>query len=39
MAAELHEVVSAHSLPDQIRRLTVAVAGRAGAVMHHHFTR
>ncbi|MEV4108203.1 carboxyl transferase domain-containing protein [Nonomuraea sp. NPDC049695] len=38
MAAALHEVVSAHPLPDQVRRLTATVAGRGGAVMHHHFT-
>ncbi|HET9893950.1 MAG TPA: carboxyl transferase domain-containing protein [Streptosporangiaceae bacterium] len=38
MAAALHEVVSAHPLPDQVRRVTVAVAGSRGAVMHHHFT-
>ena len=38
MAAALHEAVRAHPLPDQVRRLTAAVAGRGGAVMHHHFT-
>ncbi len=38
MAAALHEVVSAHPLPAQVRRLTAAVAGSGGAVMHHHFT-
>ena len=38
MAAALHEVVSAHPLPNQVRRLTAAVAGRGGAVMHQHFT-
>ncbi|RGC69315.1 Acetyl-/propionyl-coenzyme A carboxylase alpha chain [Micromonospora sp. MW-13] len=38
MAAALHEVVSAHPLPGQVRRLTATVAGRSGAVMHHHFT-
>ena len=38
MAAALHEVVSAHPLPSQVRRLTSTVAGRGGAVMHHHFT-
>ncbi|MCY1143126.1 ATP-grasp domain-containing protein [Actinoplanes sp. Pm04-4] len=38
MAARLHEVVSAHALPSQVRRLTTTVAGRGGAVMHHHFT-
>ncbi|WP_263247533.1 ATP-binding protein [Saccharopolyspora rosea] len=38
MAAALHEVVGAHPLPEQVRRLTVTVAGSRGAVMHHHFT-
>jgi acetyl/propionyl-CoA carboxylase alpha subunit/acetyl-CoA carboxylase carboxyltransferase component len=38
MAAALHEVISAYSLPDQVRRLTATVAGSHGAVMHHHFT-
>ncbi|WP_199443111.1 carboxyl transferase domain-containing protein [Umezawaea beigongshangensis] len=38
MAAELDEVVSAHALPDRVRRLTTTVAGSGGAVMHHHVT-
>ncbi|MFF5258327.1 carboxyl transferase domain-containing protein [Actinomadura viridis] len=38
MAAALHEVVNAHPLPDQVRRLTATVAGSNNAVMHHHFT-
>ncbi|WP_433362719.1 carboxyl transferase domain-containing protein [Actinoplanes sp. CA-142083] len=38
MAAALYEVISAHPLPPQVHRLTVAVAGSGGAVMHHHFT-
>lgn len=38
MAAALHEVVAAHPLPEQVRRLTTTVAGSGGAVMHHHFT-
>jgi acetyl/propionyl-CoA carboxylase alpha subunit/acetyl-CoA carboxylase carboxyltransferase component len=38
MAAALHEVVSAHPLPSQVRRLTTTVAGSGGAVMHLHFT-
>ncbi|MFC4121706.1 carboxyl transferase domain-containing protein [Nonomuraea zeae] len=38
MAAALHEIVSAHPLPGQVRRLTATVAGSGGAVMHHHFT-
>ena len=32
------EVVGAHPLPPQVRRITATVAGRGGAVMHHHFT-
>jgi acetyl/propionyl-CoA carboxylase alpha subunit/acetyl-CoA carboxylase carboxyltransferase component len=38
MAAALHEVIGAHPLPGQVRRLTATVAGSRGAVMHHHFT-
>jgi acetyl/propionyl-CoA carboxylase alpha subunit/acetyl-CoA carboxylase carboxyltransferase component len=38
LAAALHEVVAAQPLPERVRRLTVTVAGRSGAVMHHHFT-
>ncbi|GAB3136486.1 biotin carboxylase N-terminal domain-containing protein [Micromonospora sonneratiae] len=38
MAAALHEVISACPLPNQVRRVTTTVAGRGGAVMHHHFT-
>ncbi|GAA3933965.1 biotin carboxylase N-terminal domain-containing protein [Actinomadura viridis] len=38
MAAALHEVVNAHPLPGQVRRLTATVAGSNNAVMHHHFT-
>ncbi|AQZ66771.1 fused acetyl/propionyl-CoA carboxylase subuit alpha/methylmalonyl-CoA decarboxylase subunit alpha [[Actinomadura] parvosata subsp. kistnae] len=38
MAAALHEVVAAQPLPEQVRRITATVAGRGGAVMHHHFT-
>jgi acetyl-CoA carboxylase carboxyltransferase component len=38
MAAVLHRTVSAHPLPPQVRRITTTVAGRGGAVMHHHFT-
>ncbi|WP_395104136.1 carboxyl transferase domain-containing protein [Actinomadura sp. SCN-SB] len=38
MAAALHEVINAHPLPERVRRLTATVAGRSGAVMHHHFT-
>ncbi|GII77973.1 fused acetyl/propionyl-CoA carboxylase subuit alpha/methylmalonyl-CoA decarboxylase subunit alpha [Sphaerisporangium rufum] len=38
MAAELQQVIAAHPLPPQVRRLTATVAGGGGAVMHHHFT-
>ncbi|MEU8018746.1 carboxyl transferase domain-containing protein [Micromonospora parva] len=38
MAAALAEVIAAHPLPPQVRRVTTTVAGRGGAVMHHHFT-
>ncbi|MDQ7911168.1 carboxyl transferase domain-containing protein [Phytohabitans sp. ZYX-F-186] len=38
MAAALLEVINAHPLPHPVRRLTTTVAGRGGAVMHHHFT-
>ncbi len=38
MAAALYEIVSAHPLPTQVRRLTTTVAGRGGALGHHHFT-
>ncbi|MFR9778983.1 carboxyl transferase domain-containing protein [Micromonospora sp. MS34] len=36
--ATLLEVINAHPLPQQVHRLTITVAGRGGAVMHHHFT-
>ncbi|MEV0350127.1 carboxyl transferase domain-containing protein [Nonomuraea sp. NPDC050680] len=38
MAAALHKVISAHPLPNQVRRVTATVAGSGGTVMHHHFT-
>ncbi|GAA0563239.1 ATP-binding protein [Actinomadura livida] len=38
MAAALHDVISAHPLPESVRRVTATVAGSSGAVMHHHFT-
>ena len=38
MAAELREVLAAAALPEQVRRVTMTVAGRRGAAMHHHFT-
>jgi acetyl/propionyl-CoA carboxylase alpha subunit/acetyl-CoA carboxylase carboxyltransferase component len=37
MAAALHAVIREVPLP-QVARLTTTVAGRGGAVMHHHFT-
>ncbi|MEV6520664.1 carboxyl transferase domain-containing protein [Longispora sp. NPDC051575] len=38
LAAALQAVVGAHPLPDQVRRLTITVAGRKGEVMHQHIT-
>ncbi|MFL6126811.1 carboxyl transferase domain-containing protein, partial [Actinophytocola sp.] len=38
MVAALYEVVGAHPLPIRVRRLTATIAGRGGAVMHHHVT-
>ena len=38
MAAELRVALTAQPLPTQLRRITTTVAGRGGAVMHHHFT-
>jgi acetyl/propionyl-CoA carboxylase alpha subunit/acetyl-CoA carboxylase carboxyltransferase component len=38
MSAQLREVLAARPLPAQLRRVTAVVAGRTGAVMHHHFT-
>ncbi len=38
MAAQLHEVVSARALPNQVHRVTITVAGLDDEVMHHHFT-
>ncbi|GLZ79683.1 fused acetyl/propionyl-CoA carboxylase subuit alpha/methylmalonyl-CoA decarboxylase subunit alpha [Actinorhabdospora filicis] len=37
-AAALSDAVRAVPLPGNVRRLTTTVAGRSGAVMHHHFT-
>ncbi len=37
-AGELRAVLAARPLPGQLRRVTTTVAGRSGAVMHHHFT-
>ncbi|HEY0533836.1 MAG TPA: carboxyl transferase domain-containing protein [Actinoplanes sp.] len=38
MAAALLDVVAAHPLPHRVGRVTTTVAGRGGAVMHHHVT-
>ncbi|MFD2421138.1 ATP-binding protein [Amycolatopsis pigmentata] len=38
MATSLHEVFEAADLPAGLERVTMTVAGRSGAVMHHHFT-
>ncbi|HEU5418393.1 MAG TPA: biotin carboxylase N-terminal domain-containing protein [Streptosporangiaceae bacterium] len=38
MAAQLRAVLAARQLPARLRRITTTVAGRSGAVMHHHFT-
>lgn len=38
VSAALHDVVAAHPLPNQVRRLTATIAGSGGAVMHHHVT-
>jgi acetyl/propionyl-CoA carboxylase alpha subunit/acetyl-CoA carboxylase carboxyltransferase component len=38
MAARLAEVLASGQLPGQVSRITAIVAGRTGAVMHHHFT-
>ena len=37
-AVTLQEIIAAHDLPGGVGRLTVAVAGRHGAVLHRHFT-
>ncbi|MGC4892392.1 carboxyl transferase domain-containing protein [Micromonospora sp. DT31] len=37
-AAALLDLINAHPLPDRVRRLTTTIAGRGGAVMHHHVT-
>ncbi|GLY03845.1 carboxyl transferase domain-containing protein [Actinoplanes sp. NBRC 101535] len=38
MAAALLDVINANPVPAQVQRITTTVAGRNGAVMHHHFT-
>ena len=38
MADELHKVLAGSPLPARLDRITTTVAGRSGAVMHHHFT-
>ncbi|WHT22795.1 biotin carboxylase N-terminal domain-containing protein [Crossiella sp. CA-258035] len=38
MSVRLGELLTEHPPPSAIRRITTAVAGTSGAVMHHHFT-
>ncbi|MFI6481790.1 biotin carboxylase N-terminal domain-containing protein [Nonomuraea sp. NPDC050663] len=38
MAVRLGELLAEHATSAGIRRITTTVAGRSGAVMHHHFT-
>ncbi|AFR07343.1 ATP-binding protein [Nocardiopsis alba] len=38
MADALHQALALLPTPERVRRLTTTVAGRDGAVMHHHFT-
>jgi acetyl/propionyl-CoA carboxylase alpha subunit/acetyl-CoA carboxylase carboxyltransferase component len=38
MAAALQETLDRSGLLDRLRRVTMSVAGRTGAAMHHHFT-
>ncbi len=38
MAEQLRAALSAATLPRGLRRITTTVAGRGGAVLHHHFT-
>ncbi len=38
IAAHLGHLLNAQSVPAAVRRITVTIAGSAGAVMHHHFT-
>jgi acetyl-CoA carboxylase carboxyltransferase component len=38
IASRLGELLTVGPLPRQLRRVTMIVAGRSGAVMHHHFT-
>ncbi|MEV0807783.1 carboxyl transferase domain-containing protein [Micromonospora sp. NPDC050200] len=38
MGSALLKVINTYPLPHQVRRVTTTVAGRGGAVMHHHFT-
>ncbi|MFG1993833.1 carboxyl transferase domain-containing protein [Actinoplanes sp. NPDC048988] len=37
-AARLEETIGRHRLPASLRRITATIAGRRGAVTHHHFT-
>lgn len=38
MAGRLRAALATQPLPAQLRRITTTVAGRSGAVIHHHFT-
>ncbi|WP_367129476.1 carboxyl transferase domain-containing protein [Saccharothrix sp. HUAS TT1] len=38
LAAELASVVGAHPLPEQVRRLTLTIAGRGGTIVNQHVT-
>ncbi|MEV4624091.1 biotin carboxylase N-terminal domain-containing protein [Asanoa sp. NPDC049573] len=38
MAVRLGEILAASTLPAGVRRITTTIAGKSGAVMHHHFT-
>ncbi|RZQ60535.1 biotin carboxylase N-terminal domain-containing protein [Amycolatopsis suaedae] len=38
MADQLRSALTTQPLPSRVRRITTTVAGRSGAVMHHHFT-
>ncbi|MEE4025306.1 carboxyl transferase domain-containing protein [Gordonia sp. PKS22-38] len=38
MAGKLHEIITATSMPGQVHRITVTVAGSGDARMHNHFT-
>ncbi|GLY15177.1 fused acetyl/propionyl-CoA carboxylase subuit alpha/methylmalonyl-CoA decarboxylase subunit alpha [Kineosporia sp. NBRC 101677] len=38
VAERLSGLIAARAMPAAVRRITVTIAGTAGAVMHHHFT-